>query len=117
MKQHAQLSNLLLRMISQVFHEGRVFRNCHDHVLSPPHLAYRCPHLLRRKKAGKVSWTATSFEESSVTTRVASSRSSEFAGILCEKRVFEGGPNWLWGSSKSVVRAGGMSGIRMREKE
>src|SRR5580704_2319470 len=40
-KQYAQFSNLLLRMISQVFHEGRVFRNCHHHVHSPPHSAYR----------------------------------------------------------------------------
>jgi hypothetical protein len=28
LKQHAQFSNLLLRMISQVFHEGRVLSNC-----------------------------------------------------------------------------------------
>jgi hypothetical protein len=63
MKQHAQFSDLLLRMISQVFHEGRLFRNCHNHVHSPPHSAYRYPHQLRRKKPGKVSWEATSFKE------------------------------------------------------
>jgi hypothetical protein len=72
-----------------------VFRNCHDHVLSPPHLAYRCPHLLRRKKAGKVSWTATSFEKCSVTTGGFGSRNGEFAGILVGNGAFEGGPNWL----------------------
>jgi hypothetical protein len=90
MKQHAQFSNLLLRMISQVFHEGRVLRNCHDHVQSPPHSAYPCPHMLRRKKGGKVSWEATSFQECFVTTEGGSGRNSEFACIFGWKEAFKG---------------------------
>jgi hypothetical protein len=51
--------------------------------------------MLRRKKAGKVSWAATSFEECSVTTGMRPGRKGEFAGILSEDGALEGGPNWL----------------------
>src|SRR5579859_8299230 len=90
MKQHAQLSNLLLRMISQVFHEGRVFCNCHHHVHSPPHSAYRYPHQLRRKKPGKVSWAATSFAESSAARRAAGMGNGANIGDLVQIRRLEG---------------------------
>src|SRR5580692_7001785 len=82
-------------MISQVFHEGRVFRNCHNHVHSPPHSAYLYPHQLRRKKAAKVSWAATSFKDCFGPASRANGKSREFAHFLGLKRVLEDGPNWL----------------------
>jgi hypothetical protein len=97
MKQHAQFSDLLLRMISQVFHEGRLFRNCHNHVHSPPHSAYRYPLQLRRKKPGKVSWEATSFKESFGAPEAVIGGNRQFAYIFARKRVLQGGPNWLPG--------------------
>src|SRR5277367_1779067 len=96
-------------MISQVFHEGRVFRNCHNHVHSPPHSAYLYPHQLRRKKAAKVSWAATSFKDCLGPPRAAFSKKREFGRILRLKRAFPGGPNWLsflsmFGSLLSLMR-------------
>jgi len=35
----AQFSNLFLRMVSQIFHKGRVFWNGYRHYVSPPHSA------------------------------------------------------------------------------
>src|ERR1700676_31650 len=95
MKQHAQFSNLLLRMISQVFHEGRVFRNCHNHVHSPPHSAYRFPHLVRRKNAVKVSWAATSFLGVSRRTRAVVGETANLPAFWGENEQCKSGPNWL----------------------
>src|SRR5713226_10060847 len=35
-----QLSDLFLRMVSQIFQEGRLFWNRYHHYVSPPHSAY-----------------------------------------------------------------------------
>jgi hypothetical protein len=35
-----QFSDLFLRMVSQVFHEGRLFLDIYRHDVSPPHSAY-----------------------------------------------------------------------------
>jgi hypothetical protein len=38
-----QFSDLFLRMVPQIFHEGRLFRNAYHHNVSPPHSAYLLP--------------------------------------------------------------------------
>src|SRR5258706_1374922 len=38
-----QFSDLFLRMVSQIFHDGRFFGNGYHHYVSPPHSAYLLP--------------------------------------------------------------------------
>jgi len=35
-----QFSDLFLRVVSQIFHEGRLFWDVYHHYVSPPHSAY-----------------------------------------------------------------------------
>jgi hypothetical protein len=44
-----QFRDLFLRMVSQIFHEGRLFWNAYHHDVTPPHSAYI---LLTSKDAG-----------------------------------------------------------------
>src|SRR6266850_947674 len=39
-QKQAQFSQLFLRMVSQIFHQRRLFGDCEHHWISPPHSAY-----------------------------------------------------------------------------
>src|SRR6266850_8050763 len=39
-QKQTQFIELFLRVVSQIFHQGRLFGNCEHHWISPPHSAY-----------------------------------------------------------------------------